>query len=71
MFLKLSLFNDIISTKLYAKLDDFNFNIDIVIVPYLDGDFSCASSCDVYIAQLFRLVRAANQIINLHNWINS
>ena len=34
--LNLSIHNDIVSTKIYDKPDDFNF--DIVNVPFLDGD---------------------------------
>ena len=35
--LNLSIHNDIISTKIYDKRDDFNF--DIVNFPFLDGEF--------------------------------
>ena len=34
--LKLSIHNDIVSTKIYDQRDDFNF--DIVNFPFLDGD---------------------------------
>ena len=34
--LNLSIHNEIVSTKIYDKRDDFNF--DIVNFPYLDGD---------------------------------
>ena len=34
--LNLSISNDTISTKIYDKRDDFDF--DIVIFPFLDGD---------------------------------
>ena len=34
--LNLSIHNDIVSTKIYEKRDDFNF--DIVNFPFLDGD---------------------------------
>ena len=34
--LNLSIHNDIVSTKIYDKRDDFNF--DIVNFPFLDGD---------------------------------
>ena len=35
--LHLSISNDIVSTKIYDKRDDFDF--EIVIFPFLDGDF--------------------------------
>ena len=35
-YLNLSIHNDIVSTKIYDKRDDFNF--DIVNFPFLDGD---------------------------------
>ena len=34
--LNLLIYNDIVSTKMYDKRDDFNF--DIVNFPFLDGD---------------------------------
>ena len=34
--LNLSIHNDIVSSKIYDKRDDFNF--DIVNFPFLDGD---------------------------------
>ena len=44
--LNLSIHNDIVSTKIYDKRDDFNF--DIVNFPFLDGDVP-QSSYGVYI----------------------
>ena len=48
--LNLSIHNDIISTKIYDKRDDFNF--DIVDFPFLDGDVPQRPSYGVYISQL-------------------
>ena len=43
--LSLSIHNDIFSTKIYDKRDDFNF--DIVDFPFLDGDVPQRPSYDV------------------------
>ena len=51
--LNLSIHNDIVSTKIYDKRDDFNF--DIVNFPFLDGDVPQRPSYGVYISQLIRL----------------
>ena len=48
--LNLSIHNDIVSTKIYDKRDDFNF--DIVNFPFLDGDVPRRPSYGVYISQL-------------------
>ena len=48
--LNLSIHNDIVSTKIYDKWDDFNF--DIVNFPFLDGDVPQRPSYGVYISQL-------------------
>ena len=45
--LNLSIQNDIVSTKIYDKQDDFNF--DIVNFPFLDGDVPQHPSYGVYI----------------------
>ena len=49
MILKLPLLihNDIVSTKIYDKRDNFNFNI--VNFPFLDGDVPQRPSYGVYI----------------------
>ena len=56
--LHLSISNDIVSTKIYDKRDDFDF--DIVNFPILDGDFPRSTSYGVYISQLIRLSRASS-----------
>ena len=48
--LNLSIHNDIVSTKIYDKQNDFNF--DIVNFPFLDGDVPQRSCYGVYISQL-------------------
>ena len=52
--LHLSISNDIVSTKIYDKRDDFDFKI--VYFPFLDGDVPRFSSYDVYFSQLIRLL---------------
>ena len=49
--LHLSISNDIVSTKIYDKCDDFDF--EIVNFPFLDGDVPRSTSYGVYISQLF------------------
>ena len=44
--------NDIVSTKIYDKRDDFDF--EIVSFPFLDGDVPRSTSYGVYIYQLVR-----------------
>ena len=54
--LQLSISNDIVSTKIYDKCEDFDF--EIVIVPFLDGDVPRSTSYGVYISsQLIRFTR--------------
>ena len=48
LFLHLSISNDIVSTKIYDKRDDFDF--EIVNFPFLDGDVPCSTSYGVYIS---------------------
>ena len=56
--LHLSISNDIVSTKIYNKRDDFDFRI--VNFPFFDGDVSHSISYGVYISQLIRLARASS-----------
>ena len=55
--LQLSISNDIISTKIYDKRDDFDF--EIVNFRFLDGDVPSSTSYGVYISQLIRFARAS------------
>ena len=65
--LNLSIHNDIVSTKIYDKWDDFNF--DIVNFQFLDGDVPRSPSYGVYISQLIRFARASSHVtdFNIHN----
>ena len=60
IILNVSISNGIVSTKIYDKWDDFNF--DIVKFPFLDGDVPRRTSYGVYIYQLIRLARASSNI---------
>ena len=65
--LHLSISNDIVSTKIYDKRDDFDFKI--VTFPFLVGDVPRSTSYDVYISQLIRFARASSYVgdFNTHN----
>ena len=54
----LSISNDIVSTEIYDKRDDFDF--DIVNFLILDADVSCSTSYEVYISQPIRFGRASS-----------
>ena len=53
--LHLSILNGFVTTKIYDKRDDFDF--DIVNFPFLDGDVPRSASYGVYISQLIRFAR--------------
>ena len=55
--LNLSTHNDIVSTKIYDRRDDFNF--DIENFPFLDGDVPQRPSNGVYI-YISQLIRFAS-----------
>ena len=55
--LHLSISNDIVSTKIYNKRDDFDF--EIVNFPFLDGDVPRSTSYGVY--------RSVKKVISLRN----
>ena len=58
--LNLCISNGTVSTKIYDKRDDFEF--DIVNFPFLDGDFPRRTSYEVYISQLIRFARASSNL---------
>ena len=62
--LHLSISNDIVSTKIYDKRDNFDF--DIVIFPFLDDDVPRSTSYGVYIAQLIRFARASSYVTDFN-----
>ena len=62
--LHLSFSNDIVSTKIYDKCDDFDF--EIVNFPFLDGDVPCSTSYGIYISQLISFARASSYITDFN-----
>ena len=52
--------NDIVSTKIDDKLDDYDF--EIVNFPFLDGDVPRSISYCVYISQLIRFARTSSYV---------
>ena len=58
--LHLSISNDIVSTKIYDKRDDSDF--EIVNFPFLDGDVPRSTSYGVYIFQLICFARASSNV---------
>ena len=62
--LHLSISNDNVSTKMYDKRDDLDF--EIVNFPFLDGDIPRITSDKVYIAQLIRFARASNHVADFN-----
>ena len=58
--LNLCISNGTVSTKIYDKRDDFDF--DMVNFPFLDGDVPRRTSHGVYISQLIRFARASSNL---------
>ena len=56
--LHLSVANGFVSSKIYDKRDDFDF--DIVNFPFLDGDVPRRASYGVFISQLIRFARVCS-----------
>ena len=61
--LHLSISNDIVSTKVYDKRDDFDF--EIVNFPFLDGDVP-RSSYGVYVSWLIRFATASSIVADFN-----
>ena len=62
--LHLSISNDIVSTTIYDKRDDFDF--EIVNFPFLDGDVPRSTSYGVFISQLIGFTRASSYVIDFN-----
>ena len=58
--LHLSISKDIVSTKIYDKRDDFDF--EIVNFPFLDGYVPHSTSYGIYISQPIRFARASSYV---------
>ena len=56
----LAIHNDIVSTKIYDKRDEVDF--EIVNFPFLDGYVPESTSYGVYISQLIRFARASSDV---------
>ena len=54
-----------VSSKIYDKWKDFNF--EIVNFPFLDGDFPRSPSYGVYISQLIRFARVCSNVDDFSN----
>ena len=63
--LNLSITNGIVSSKIYDKRDDFNF--EIVNFPFLDGDVSRSPTYGVYISQLICFARVCSSFEDFNN----
>ena len=63
--LNLSITNGIVSSKIYDKQDDFNF--EIVNFPFLDGDVTRSPSYGVYISQLISFARVCYNVDDFNN----
>ena len=66
--LYLSISNDIVSTKIYDKRDDFD--LEIVNFPFIDGDVPSSTSYGVYISQLIRFARASSYVADFNTHKN-
>ena len=62
--LHLSISNGFVSSKIYDKRDDFDF--DIVNFPFLDGDVPRSTSYGVYISQLIRFARVSGHVADFN-----
>ena len=61
----LSIYNDTVSTKIYDKRDNFDF--DIVNFPFVDGDIPWRLFYGVYISQLIGFTRTLMTSITVTN----
>ena len=61
----MSITNGIVSSKIYDKQDDFNF--EIVNFPLFDGDVPLSPSCGVYISQLIHFARVCFNVDDFNN----
>ena len=62
--LHLSISNERVSSKIYDKRDDFDF--EIVNFPFLDGDVPRSTSDGVYISQLIRFARVSTHVADFN-----
>ena len=62
--LHLTISDGVVSSKIYDKRDDFDF--DIVNVPFLDGDIPRATPYRVYMSQLIRFARVSSHVADFN-----
>ena len=62
--LHLSISNGFVSSKIYDKRDEFDF--DTVNFPFLDGDVPRSTSYRVYISQLIRFARVSSHVVDFN-----
>ena len=62
--LHLSISNGFVSSNIYDKRDDFDF--DIVNFPFLDGDVPRSTSYGDYISQLIRFARVSSHVVDFN-----
>ena len=65
--LHLSISDDTVSTKIYDKRDDFDF--EIVNFPFFDGDVPGSTSYGFYISQLILFARASSHVTDFNTRI--
>ena len=63
-FLHLSISNEIVSTKIYDKVGDFDF--EIVNFLFLDGDVPRSTSYEVFISQLIGFARESSHVADFN-----
>ena len=61
----MSITNGIVSSNIYDKRGDFNF--EMVNFPSLDGDVPRSLSYGVYISQLIRFARVCSNVDDFNN----
>ena len=61
----MSIINGIVSSNIYDKRDDFNF--EIVNFPFLDRDVPRSPCYGVYISQLIRFARVCSSVVDFNN----
>ena len=67
--LYLTISDGFVSSKIYDKRDNFDF--DLVNFPFLDGDISRAPSYGVYIPQLIRFARVSSHVAAFNTYIRN
>ena len=63
--LNLFITNGIVSSKIYDKRGDFNF--EIINFPFFDGDVPRSPSYGIYISQLIRFARVCSNVDDFNN----